>query len=62
VQRADAALVGLRALRQRRAVGRRTGAIGNGVRDAAHGCFVIVNNARSADPADTKKVPIRFSS
>ena len=89
MQRADAALVGLRALR--RAGGHSassagcsfahaailtpdptgsgsvvihvgTGAIGNGVCDAAHRCFVIVNNASSTDPADTKKIPIRFSS
>jgi hypothetical protein len=38
-----------------------TGAIGNGVCDAAHSCYVIVNNASSTDPANTKKVPIRFA-
>jgi dienelactone hydrolase len=39
-----------------------TGAIGDGVCDAAHRCYVIVNNASSTDPADTKKVPIHFGS
>jgi len=39
-----------------------TGTIGNGVCDAAHSCYVIVNNASSTDPAATKKLPIRFSS
>ncbi len=34
-----------------------TGAIGNGVCDAAHSCDVIVNNASSTDPASTKKSP-----
>lgn len=38
-----------------------TGAIGDGVCDSAHRCFVIVNNASSTDPVDTKKVPIRFA-
>lgn len=38
-----------------------TGAIGDGVCDAAHGCYVIVNNASSTDPAATKKVPIHFA-
>jgi hypothetical protein len=38
-----------------------TGAIGNGLCDAAHRCFVIVNNASSTDPVNTKKVPIRFA-
>ncbi len=38
-----------------------TGSIGNGVCDAAHSCYVIVNNASSTDPADTKKLPIRFA-
>ncbi len=39
-----------------------TGAIGNGVCDAAHSCYVIVNNASSTDAADTKALPIRFAS
>ena len=39
-----------------------TGTIGNGVCDAAHSCYVIVNNASSTDPADTKELPIRFAS
>ena len=39
-----------------------TGAVGNGVCDAAHSCDVIVNNASSTDPAATKEVPIRFAS
>jgi len=39
-----------------------TGTIGNGVCDAAHSCYVIVNNASSTDPADTKEIPIRFAS
>jgi hypothetical protein len=39
-----------------------TGTIGNGVCDAAHPCYVIVNNASSTDPADTKELRIRFSS
>ena len=39
-----------------------TGSIGNGVCDATHRCYVIVNNASSTDPADTKEVPIRFAS
>ena len=39
-----------------------TGAIGNGVCDAAHSCYVIVNNASSTNPADTKEVSIRFAS
>jgi dienelactone hydrolase len=38
-----------------------TGPIGNGVCDAAHSCYVIVNNASSTDPADTKKLPIHFA-
>jgi dienelactone hydrolase len=37
-----------------------TGAIGNGVCDAAHSCDVVVNNASSTDPADSKEVAIRF--
>ena len=39
-----------------------TGTIGDGVCDAAHSCYVIVNNASSTDPADTKELPIRFAS
>jgi dienelactone hydrolase len=39
-----------------------TGAIGNGVCSVAHGCYVIVNNASSTNPADTKALPIRFAS
>ena len=39
-----------------------TGTIGNGVCDAAHSCFVVVNNASSTNPADTKALPIRFAS
>jgi len=39
-----------------------TGPIGNGVCDAAHSCSVIVNNASSIDPADTKELPISFAS
>ncbi len=39
-----------------------TGTVGNGVCDAAHSCYVIVNNASSTDPADTKELPIRFAS
>ncbi len=39
-----------------------TGTIGNGVCDAAHSCYVIVNNASSTDPADTKTLPISFAS
>jgi hypothetical protein len=38
-----------------------TGTIGNGVCDAAHTCDVIVNNASSTNPADTKELPIRFA-
>ena len=38
-----------------------TGAIGTGVCDSAHSCYVIVNNASSTDPANTVKVPIRFA-
>ena len=38
-----------------------TGAIGDGICDAAHSCYVIVNNASSTDPADTRKIPIRFA-
>jgi fermentation-respiration switch protein FrsA (DUF1100 family) len=39
-----------------------TGTIGNGVCDAAHSCYVVVNNASSTNPADSKVVPIRFTS
>ena len=39
-----------------------TGTIGNGVCDSAHSCYVIVNNASSTNPADTKALPIRFAS
>jgi len=39
-----------------------TGAIGNGVCGVGHNCYVIVNNASSTDPADTKALPIRFAS
>jgi dienelactone hydrolase len=38
-----------------------TGAIGDGVCDAAHKCYVIVNNASSTTPAATKELPIRFA-
>jgi dienelactone hydrolase len=38
-----------------------TGTIGNGVCDAAHTCYVIVNNASSTNPADTKQLTIRFA-
>ena len=30
--------------------------------DAAHSCYVIVNDASSTNPADTKALPIRFAS
>jgi dienelactone hydrolase len=39
-----------------------TGAIGSGVCDPVHSCYVIVNNASSTNPADTKALPIRFAS
>ena len=39
-----------------------TGAIGNGVCDEVHSCYVIVNDASSTNPADTKALPIRFAS
>ena len=39
-----------------------TGTIGNGVCDATHSCYVIVNNASSTDPAGTRALPIRFAS
>ena len=38
-----------------------TGAIGNGMCDAAHSCYVVVNNASSTDPAGSKVVTIRFA-
>ena len=38
-----------------------TGTIGNGVCDATHTCYVVVNNASSTDPAGSKVVPIRFA-
>jgi dienelactone hydrolase len=38
-----------------------TGTIGDGVCDAAHTCYVIVNNASSTNPADTKELPVRFA-
>ncbi|MFN8037318.1 MAG: neocarzinostatin apoprotein domain-containing protein [Acidimicrobiia bacterium] len=38
-----------------------TGAIGNGICDAAHSCSIIVNNASLTDPADTKVLPISFA-
>lgn len=37
------------------------GKVGTGTCDAAHqGCFVVVNNASSSDPAMSKQVPITF--
>lgn len=39
-----------------------TGSIGNGVCDAGHTCDVIVNNASSTNPVDTRVVPIHFAS
>jgi dienelactone hydrolase len=38
-----------------------TGAIGNGTCDAAHSCYVVVNNASSTDPAGSKVLTIRFA-
>ena len=38
-----------------------TGAIGNGVCDATHRCYVVVNNASSTNPAGSKVVSIRFA-
>ena len=38
-----------------------TGAIRNGVCDSSHSCYVIVNNASSTDPVNTKELPIRFA-
>jgi hypothetical protein len=38
-----------------------TGTIGDGVCDAAHTCYVVVNNASSTDPADSRVVAIRFA-
>ena len=37
-----------------------TGVIGNGVCDATHMCYVVVNNASSTSPTGSKVVPIRF--
>jgi dienelactone hydrolase len=37
------------------------GAIGNGTCDAAHSCYVVVNNASSTDAAGSKVVTIRFA-
>jgi fermentation-respiration switch protein FrsA (DUF1100 family) len=37
------------------------GKVGNGVCNAAHSCFVIVNNASSTDPAGSVLVPITFA-
>jgi fermentation-respiration switch protein FrsA (DUF1100 family) len=37
------------------------GKVGNGVCNAAHSCFVIVNNASSTDRADSVLVPITFA-
>ena len=39
-----------------------TGTIGDGVCDSAHSCYVIVNNASSTDPSQTKELAIRFAS
>jgi dienelactone hydrolase len=39
-----------------------TGTIGDGVCDAAHTCYLVVNNASSTNPADTKALPIHFAS
>jgi hypothetical protein len=39
-----------------------TGTIGDGVCDASHTCYVVVNTASSTDPADTKEVAIHFAS
>jgi dienelactone hydrolase len=39
-----------------------TGTIGNGVCNAGDSCYVIVNNASSTDPAETKELPIHFAS
>lgn len=38
-----------------------TGTIGDGVCDAGHTCYVIVNNASSTNAADTKELKIRFA-
>jgi hypothetical protein len=38
-----------------------TGTIGNGVCDAAHSCYIVVNNASSTDPTNTKDLRIRFA-
>ena len=38
------------------------GKVGTGVCDATHqGCFIVVNNASSPDPASSAKVPITFA-
>lgn len=38
------------------------GKVGSGTCDAEHpGCFILVNNASSPDPASMVKVPISFS-
>ena len=39
-----------------------TGTVGNGVCDAGDSCYVVVNNASSTDPSDTKELRIGFSS
>jgi hypothetical protein len=38
-----------------------TGVIGNGLCDATHRCYVVVNNASSTNPAGSKVVSIRFA-
>jgi hypothetical protein len=39
------------------------GKVGTGTCDATHqGCFIVVNNASSPDPASSVKVPISFGS
>jgi dienelactone hydrolase len=38
-----------------------TGAIGDGVCDARHSCYLVVNNASSTDPVNTKQLPLRFA-
>jgi hypothetical protein len=39
------------------------GKVGTGVCDATHqGCFIVVNNASSPDPASSVKLPITFGS
>ena len=39
-----------------------TGTIGDGICDAAHSCYLEVNNASSTDPADTRTLRISFAS